>query len=108
MMDATMHSHAPREALAAIVARLDAIDAIRAGEPQKAHAEFGQAAAMLIDTRNDVIERLRAGRGAAGERLLRDLNSLVSLAVSIEYPLSGFHWPRVKKLRDGIAHLVNG
>ena len=105
-MDATMQSYAPREALKAVVAKLDAIDGMRHDKPQEAHAEFGHAATMLINARNDVIGRLRDGKGAAGERLLRDLNSLVSLAVSIEYPLSGFHWPRVKALRDGIARVA--
>lgn len=105
-MDATMQSYAPREALRAVVAKLDGIDAMRHDKPQQAHAEFGHAATMLIDARNDVIARLRAGKGTAAERLLQDLNSLVSLAVSVEYPTSGFHWPRVKQLRDGVARLA--
>lgn len=105
-MDATLQSYAPREALKAIVAKLDAIDGMRHDKPQQAHAEFGHAALMLTDARNDVIGRLREGKGAAGDRLLRDLNALVSLATSIEYPLSGFHWPRVKQLRDGVARVA--
>jgi hypothetical protein len=106
MMEATTPAWAPHEALQAIVTKLDGIDGMRHDQPQKAHTEFGEVSTMLIDVRNDVIGRLRSGSGAAGERLLRELNSLVSLAVSIEYPTSGFHWPRVKALRDGIAHLV--
>lgn len=55
----------------------------------------------LVILRDRLIDEKSAGAGDPSlPGLLDRINSLISLVASLEYPLAGFHWNRVKEIRD--------
>ena len=43
---------------------------------------------------------------AAGRDPLDRANMLVSIAVGAEFPVTGLHWDRIEKTRDGLRALL--
>ena len=62
---------------------------------EQAKRSFAEAFQQVVQVRNGVIVQRRAQDAAgATDRQLKELNALISLMASIEFPLGGFHGDR--------------
>src|SRR4051794_38338061 len=95
-----------REAQQAAEAALQRLDHILAERPHEVHEDLSEAVRGIVAIRDDLIRRLRADGG--GRDLLDRTNMLVSIAVGAEFPVTGLHWDRIEKTRDGLRELLAG
>jgi hypothetical protein len=64
---------------------------------------MSEAVSALVNLRDRLIDEKRAGEGDPSlPGLLDRINSLISLAASLEYPLAGFQWKRIETIRDAL------
>lgn len=93
-------------ATAALAERCDrvlaAMDAVLRHESLQ--AEVLQLTKDVVGLRDALIESLRAG-GAGTKRALDHANALLSLVVSIQYPVRGTQWEKLTQARAGLAQL---
>ncbi|TDH60872.1 hypothetical protein E2C06_19830 [Dankookia rubra] len=88
----------------AAAAALDRLDRLLAERPHEVHADLSEAVRSIAGVRDDLIQQVRAD--GSGRHLLDWVNQLVSVAVSAEFPVTGLHWDRVEKTRDGLRALL--
>ena len=96
------------EARATGTEALARLDRLLLERPQETHAELTLAVRGIVQIRDLLIERRRAGDMSddAQDRLGR-MNRLVSTAISAQFPVTGMHWDRVEKTRDGLRSLLD-
>ena len=95
----------PAEAqVAAVLPKLDRLLAERSGD---AHQTLTEAVRAAVAIRDELIARLRseAGDGHVRDRL-HAANLLVSTAVGAQFPVTGIHWDRVEKTREGLRTII--
>ncbi|WP_431271816.1 hypothetical protein [Dankookia sp. P2] len=90
-----------RQAAGAALRRLDRLLAER---PHEVHEDLSEAVRGIVCIRDDLIQRVRAD--GDGKDQLDRVNQLVSIAVGAEFPVTGLHWERVEKTRDGLRALL--
>ena len=93
-----------RETRQAAEAALHRLDRLLAERPHEVHEDLSEAVRGIVAIRDDLIQRMRADGG--GRDLLDRTNTLVSIAVGAEFPVTGLHWDRVEKTRDGLRALL--
>jgi len=71
---------------------------------EQAKEAFAAAMVQLIQARN---RRLSSGRrpAAANDPELRQVNAILSLMASIEFPLAGLHRERMDKVADALERI---
>jgi hypothetical protein len=75
--------------------------------PAQAKQTFDEALVRMIRARNERLRKLGAGeRARDGE--LRQVNAIVSLMYSIEFPLAGFHRKRLDQVTQALHSLHEG
>ena len=84
---------------------LSAVDAVLAGKSESPQAATVELTKAVVRLRDALIESLRAG-DATAKRELDHTNSLLSLVVSIQYPMQGKQWEKLKDAREGLARLL--
>jgi hypothetical protein len=88
------------EAMAAIETVLD-------DRPDKIYQEISDAVCSLIRVRDRLIEEQRAGDSSIDtDEWLHRINGVISATISIEYPLAGTRWQRVKMVHDGLKQAL--
>jgi len=68
--------------------------------------EVSRAVCSLVDARNLLAKSERLGKPTRPSAQLDHINGLLSVLASVEYPLAGIHWPRIKQVRDDLRKLV--
>jgi hypothetical protein len=86
---------------------LTAIDTVLREQPQSAQAEALALTRAVVELRDALIEALRRG-DAGAKRELDHANALLSLAVSIQYPMQGQQWEKLRQARDALSQLLSG
>ncbi|WP_366552705.1 hypothetical protein [Aquibaculum sediminis] len=95
---------AEKECLAA--AALEAVEALlQEHDPEEAYDRIAEAVRCVIRLRDQLIAEER--RGGSDSECLAQVNSLLSLAASAEYPLVGLRWERVCMVRDELRQLLS-
>lgn len=92
------------EARQAAEAALRRLDRLLAERPHEVHEHLSEAVRGIVSMRDDLIQRVRAN--GSRKDLLDQVNQLVSIAVGAEFPVTGLHWDRVEKTRDGLRALL--
>ena len=93
-----------RAAGAEAMSRLDKLLETR---PHETHEEVTQAVRGIVRIRDALIELRRAGADTPGlQDTLAQANRLVSTAIGAQFPITGMHWERVEKTRDGLRALL--
>lgn len=96
--------NAGKERLAA--AALEAAeDLLQEQDPEGAYERIAAMVRCVIRLRDHLIAEKR--QGGAVSRSLTQVNSLLSLADSAEYPLVGLRWERVCTVRDALRQLLS-
>lgn len=91
----------------AVRAASEAIQRCRDMPAAQAKEIFGEAMGRMIRVRNERLRALPAGESARdGE--LRQLNGILSLMYSIEFPLGGFHRDRLDQVTQALQSLHEG
>lgn len=91
----------------AVRAASDAIQRCREAPASQAKETFGDAMVRMIRVRNERLRALPAGESTRdGE--LRQLNAILSLMYSIEFPLAGFHRDRLDQVTQALQSLHAG
>lgn len=91
----------------AVRAASEAIERCRDAPVAQAKETFVQAMTQMIRARNERLRALPAGESARdGE--LRQLNAILSLMYSIEFPLAGFHRDRLDQVNQALHSLREG
>jgi hypothetical protein len=96
-----MDAEARRQASDAI----DRLDHVLRRGPAVEHSEVQAASNAVIAFRNRAVEKHRAGAVTRG--CLDQANAFVSLAYGFEFPLSGLHFDRIRRTRQGLAALLH-
>lgn len=86
---------------------LSAIESVLEDRPGKHVEEISQAVASLVRVRNRLtdVQRNKTPAPEASEHL-RQVNAMLSVVASLEYPLAGLHWQRMELVRDGLAEML--
>lgn len=91
----------------AVRAVSEAVGRCRDAPVAEAKETFGEALVRMIRVRNERLRALPPGESARdGE--LRQLNAIVSLMYSIEFPLAGFHRDRLDQVTQALHALHTG
>ena len=88
-------------------AAVERIRECRDASVEQANATFETAMQRVIRERNERIVALEAARRGQDARL-RQLNAVLSLMASIEFPLAGFHRERLDQVASAIEKLPAG
>lgn len=95
---------AATEAARVVLPDLDRLLAERSGD---AHQVLTDATRAAVAIRDELIMRLREEPSARPLReRLQQANLLVSTAVGAQFPVTGLHWDRVEKTRDGLKRMI--
>ncbi|HEX2830586.1 MAG TPA: hypothetical protein VHP37_29885 [Burkholderiales bacterium] len=84
-----------------------ALDTVLREQPQSAQAEALALTRAVVELRDALIEALRGG-DAGAKRELDHANALLSLVVSIQYPMQGRQWEKLRQARDALSQLLSG
>jgi hypothetical protein len=84
---------------------LCAIDAVLGERPQSIQPAVLELTRAVVALRDALIESRRAGDPGA-KRELAHVNSLLSLVVSIQYPMQGQHRDKLEQARDALGKLI--
>lgn len=87
---------------------LSAIETVLEERPGEHLKEISQAVISLVRVRDRLIELQRSDR-RSGEaaRHLHEINAMLSVLGSLEYPLAGLRWKRIELVRDGLAQMLH-
>ena len=69
--------------------------------------QFSCLMRSLINVRNHIIQTKREGKSVPDLPSLEEINAMISLMASIEYPRIGIHWERIKQVRDGLEEMIS-
>jgi hypothetical protein len=102
-----MNEHITKELRDEWSAALDAIEAVLEQRPGKHLEEVSIAVRSLVRMRDRLIE-LRRTQGLSQEAAahLHQINAMLSVVASLEYPLAGLRWQRIEQVRDGLAQML--
>jgi hypothetical protein len=84
---------------------LSAIDTVLRERPQSLQPAVLELTRAVVALRDTLIEARRTG-DATAKRELPHVNALLSLVVSIQYPMQGLHWDKLKQARDAFEKLA--
>lgn len=86
---------------------LDMLEHTLSHRDENVSENMSKAVRALVKARDDLIDEKRSGHGDPSlPGLLDRINSLISLAASLEYPLAGFHWKRIEEIRDHLQKML--
>lgn len=68
--------------------------------------QFSRAMHAVVQVRNRVTEEVRASGAAGKSPHLDRINSVISMMSSVEYPLAGIHWPRIREVHDTLREIA--
>lgn len=86
---------------------LKSIETVLDERPGEHLKEISQAMRSLIRIRDRLIDFDRErGLSANAVEHLRQINAMISVVASLEYPLAGLRWQRVELVRDGLAQML--
>lgn len=87
-------------------AALESVEALlQERDPAESYEPIAEAVRCVIRLRDQLIAEGR--RGAPVSARLAQVNSLLSLAASAEYPLVGVRWKRLCMVRDALRQLLS-
>jgi len=76
-------------------------------ELAKVSEEFSHAVQSTVRLRNRISEARRHTEPLPEQLSLDRVNAIISMMSSIEYPLAGVHWPRIKQVRDSLRQMLS-
>lgn len=86
---------------------LSAIETVLEERPGKHLEEISQAVCCLVQVRNRLIDVKRAqGLSPEASEHLCQINAMLSVVASLEYPLAGLRWQRVEMVRNGLSQMI--
>lgn len=85
---------------------LDALDAVIEGDADRHHDELTRATRCLVHMRDHLVEEVRTGHPAMRARL-DDVNSVLSVMASGQYPVVGIAKQRIQAARDHLERLLD-
>lgn len=86
---------------------LSALETVLDERPGEHIAEISQAVCSLIRVRDKLIDVNRTeGLSTEGKQHLCQTNAMLSVVASLEYPLAGLRWQRVKLVHDGLTQML--
>lgn len=89
-------------------AALDALDTVQRERSGEHMRELSLAVRALVTVRDRLIKLHRdEGLSQEARAHLGEINSMLSVVASLEYPLAGLHWQRVGLVRDGLERMLN-
>lgn len=68
--------------------------------------QFSCLMGSLVKLRNHLIQANRDGIHVPELPSLEEVNAMISVVASVEYPRVGIHWPRIRRLRDGLDEMI--
>lgn len=85
------------------------LDHLLAQRPERVHDELTHAMRGIVRVRDRLIERLRSTNEPSPtlRKRLDRANILVSTAFGAQFPVTGVHWERIEKTRDGLKALMS-
>lgn len=98
-----------RERAGLLAAALETCEYTLSHRDENVSENMSEAVNALVNLRDRLIDEKRSGEGDPSlPGLLDRTNGLISLAASIEYPLAGFQWKRIEKIRDELTTMSGG
>lgn len=87
---------------------LQALETVLDERPGEHVAEISEAVRCLIKARDRLIDvRRTEGLSMEGKDHLCQINAMLSVVASLEYPLAGLRWQRLKLVHDGLTKMLN-
>lgn len=86
---------------------LSSIETVLDERPGEHMKELSLAVRALVRARDRLIDVRRSeGLSPEGEEHLRSINAMLSVVASLEYPLAGLHWQRIKLVHEGLSQML--
>jgi hypothetical protein len=76
--------------------------------PHEVSGHFSHAVRCVVELRDRIIADANGqGNNLPHSLKLNNVNALISMMASIEYPRVGIQWSRIEEVRDGLKRMLN-